>query len=209
MEEMPDAGKHGRPRWRLQRRTPGKHLIRFDYLVGISLDHQPGARRDQDLGNRLVVAREGWRDSDQSRGIHSVARACTQGDESPEGESRQPQHGVWPTLSRNGDSREGIVRFAAALIEAAFAGADAAIVEAQARRAKLVGGPRERVVTTLLCMVPPCSGCGWQTTMHAAGGVPGAGSSMIASSVPAGPAIRSASGCGGLILRRGSQARPS
>ena len=47
---------------------------------------------------------------------------------------------------------------------------------------------RSSMVTTLLCMVPPCSGCGWQTMATPARACSGAGGSVAASMRPAGPA---------------------
>ena len=44
----------------------------------------------------------------------------------------------------------------------AFGLADAAEIEAHGRKAELARAPRSSVVTTLLNIVPPCSGCGWQ-----------------------------------------------
>ena len=52
--------------------------------------------------------------------------------------------------------------------------------------------PRARRYTTLLCMVPPYSGCGWHSTTASPGASPGAGasgSSSRASRLPAGPAM--------------------
>ena len=46
---------------------------------------------------------------------------------------------------------------------------------------------RSRIDTTLLCMVPPCSGCGWQIRATAGRATPGSGTPASASIAPAGP----------------------
>src|SRR5215472_2810422 len=81
----------------------------------------------------------------------------------------------------------------------------------------MVGAPsswnaRASVHTTLLSMVPPWSGWGWQMTPKAAGVASSpAGISMSDSSAPAGPASRSRSACGGFTVAwpSGDRARRS
>src|SRR6266436_1818452 len=53
--------------------------------------------------------------------------------------------------------------------------------------------------TTLLCMVPPCWGCGWQTSAASRGGA-SSGSSSSASSRPAGPSRNSDSMRRGILV---------
>src|SRR5262245_11707048 len=78
----------------------------------------------------------------------------------------------------------------------------------------MVGAPsswnaRASVHTTLLSIVPPYSGCGWQMTPNAAGLVSRpAGVSMSVSSTPAGPVSRSRSACGGFTIGSSSEPRP-
>ena len=160
MKEVAHARKHDhQPRLWGQGLHPIDDGRRIDDFVRVSLNHEPGTSRSGKPG--YVEEPDRRRDGDQVTRRALLRQA--QRDVAAEGKSGYHQRTAGPAARSEGGDGFRIRRFARALVEYPVARADTAEIEAQRRNAGFAASARATVVTTLLSMVPPFKGCGWQT----------------------------------------------